>query len=244
MYLRHLFAYQEAARRVQPHAVLVDIGCGEGYGTDVLARTVRLAVGVDVDPPTIVEASRRYGRDSCRYLVYDGTRLPFVAAGFDAATAFQVIEHVSDEQHFVTQAARLLRPGGLFILTTPNRLLRLNAGERPWNRYHLREYSPDDLRDALVPHFGRVEILGVEGDAETQAHELERLAWVRRTAARDPLRLRRFLSERMKRWLLSMLRGQVTGRGDEPVVGDWKTGRYGLTDKAAASLDLFAVCNA
>lgn len=242
MYLRHLFAYQEAAQRVRAHSSVIDIGCGEGYGTDRLAAVARQAVGIDVDPATLAQAERRYGRSTCHYALYDGARLPFVSGAVDAATTFQVIEHVADDTRFVAEAARVLRPGGLLIVTTPNRLLRLKAGERPWNRYHVREYAPDDLHQTLASHFARVEILGIEGDPETQAHELARLAWVRRTVARDPLRLRRFLSEGMKRRVLRLLRGKAARRNDTSRVHGWTTDRYRLASNAADSLDLFAVC--
>ena len=244
MYLRHRFAYEEAARRLPGGARVIDIGCGEGYGTDALGRDGRRAIGVDVDLATMAQAGTRYGRPGCRYVLYDGERLPFASGALDAATTFQVIEHVADDRRFVAEAARLLRPGALFIVTTPNRLLRLNPGQRPWNRYHVREYAPGDLRDVLTRHFGRVDILGIEGDAETQAHELARLAWVRRTVARDPLGLRRLLSEGMKRRVLKLLRGKEAGADGAAAVPDLTTERYRLTNAPDASLDLFAVCTA
>jgi SAM-dependent methyltransferase len=244
MYLRHRFAYQEAARRLPAGASVIDIGCGEGYGADSLAHDGRRAVGADVDLATMAQAARRYGRPACRYVVYDGARLPFASGVFDAATTFQVIEHVADDRRFVAEAARLLRPGALFIVTTPNRLLRLDPGQRPWNRYHVREYAPDDLRNALKPHFARVEILGIEGDADTQAHELARLAWVRRTVARDPLGLRRLLSEGMKRRILKVLRGRKAADDGASAVADLTMDRYRLTASPEGSLDLFAVCTA
>jgi SAM-dependent methyltransferase len=240
MYLRHLFAYEEALRRLTPDAFVLDIGCGEGYGTDRLAHTVR-AAGMDVDGPTIAAAARSYGRPRCRYVLYDGARIPFLTGGFDAAVTFQVIEHVSDARAFLAEAARVIRPGGLLILTTPNRLLRLDPGQRPWNRYHVDEYAPGDLRDLLARHFEAVDMLGICGDPEAQAHEMERLAWVRRTAARDRLGLRRWLPEWIRQRLLARLRG-AAARTDTPDVASWTTGRYMLTSDAAQGLDLFAVC--
>ena len=241
MYLRHLFAYEEAARRIPASTRVIDIGCGEGYGTARLARTARRAVGIDVDPATIAQAARRYGRSTCHYLFVRWRAPPFASGAVDAATTFQVIEHVPDDQRFVADAACLLRPGGILIVTTPNRLLRLGAGERPWNRSHVREYAPTDLRETLMPYFA-VEMFGVEGDAETQAHELARLAWIRRTVARDPFGLRRLLSEDMKRRVLMMLRRGVEGPGTKPGVTGRTTDRYRLTSNASESLDLFAVC--
>ena len=241
MYLRHLFAYEEVARRLPPETLVLDIGCGEGYGTDLLARRVQRAEGIDVDAAAIDHAEQTYGRDTCHYQVYDGVCIPFPAGAFDAAVTCQVIEHVVDDTGFISDASRVLRSGGLFIVTTPNRLLRLAPGQRPWNRYHVREYAPDELHELLAPHFAAVELLGVTGDANAQAHELARLAWVRRTVTRDVLGLRRLLPEGMKRRILGVLRGTRGQPGS--VVAGWTTERYRLTNDASESLDLFAVCS-
>jgi SAM-dependent methyltransferase len=240
MYLRHLFAYEEAARRLPPGAVVLDIGCGEGYGTDLLARAALRAEGIEVDDRSVAHATNAYGGDSCRYQLYDGARIPFSSGAIDVAVSFQVIEHVADDAGFVAEAARVLRPRGLFIVTTPNRLLRLALGQRPWNRYHVREYAPDELRELLASHFARIEMLGIAGDAATQAHELERLAWVRRTVSRDPLGLRRLLPEGAKRLVLRLLRGAQARPGSG--VNAWGTDRYRVVSDADEGLDLFAVC--
>jgi SAM-dependent methyltransferase len=242
MYLRHLFAYEEAARRLPPDATVLDIGCGEGYGTDVLARAAHKVKGIDRDAGSIAHATAAYGSAACHFQVYDGGVIPLPSGAFDVAITFQVIEHIVDDAQFVAEASRVVRSGGLCFMTTPNRNLRLAPGERPWNRYHIREYDPGSLRELLEPHFSQVEVLGIAGDEETQAHELERIAWVRRTVARDPLGLRRLLPERMKRRVLSLLRGARAQRGSSLSVATWGTDRYRITPDAAAGLDLLAVC--
>jgi len=240
MYLRHVFAYEEAAKRLTGCDRVLDIGCGEGYGTARLTRSVRMACGIDVDPETIAHANATHGSATCEYLTYGGARLPFGDQSFAAAVSCQVIEHVADDSGFVAEAARVLRPGGTLIVTTPNRLLRLKADERPWNRYHVREYAPETLKRLLGSHFEQVDILGIHGDASTHAHELERLAWIRRTVERDPMALRRFLSERVKRHLLGFLRGR---KGRPSISSETSESyMYQLITAAESSLDLFAVC--
>ncbi|MDQ3137251.1 MAG: class I SAM-dependent methyltransferase [Gemmatimonadota bacterium] len=242
MYLRHLFAYEEVARRLPADAVVLDVGCGEGYGTNVLARAGLQAEGIDLDGGSIAHATAAYGRDTCRFQIYDGISIPHPSNTFDAVVSFQVIEHVVNETRFVAEAARMVRSGGLCVITTPNRCLRLAPGERPWNRYHIREYSPSGLCELLASHFSRVEVLGIAGDEEAQAHELERLTWVRRTVARDPMGLRRLLPEGAKRRVLSLLRGAKGQRGSSDSVATWSTDRYRVIPDAGAGLDLFAVC--
>jgi SAM-dependent methyltransferase len=242
MYLRHLFAYEEAARHLTSDAMVLDIGCGEGYGTDVLARAGRRAQGIDVDALSIGHATAAYGRDTCHFRTYDGVSIPLPADSVDAAVSFQVIEHVQDDSRFVAEAARVVRTGGQCIITTPNRVLRLAPGERPWNRYHVREYGCDELRELLASHFSHVEVLGIAGDEEAQAHELARLAWVRRTVAQDPLGLRRLLPESLKRRVLSFLRGAHAQAGSAVSVAAWGTDRYRVVADAGKGLDLFAIC--
>ena len=92
---------------------VLDIGCGEGYGTARLARVAGRAEGVDVDAATIGHALRNHGSTTCHYQVYDGIRLPFPDATFDAAVTCQVIEHVSDDIGFAAEAARVVRSAEL-----------------------------------------------------------------------------------------------------------------------------------
>jgi SAM-dependent methyltransferase len=237
LYTRHVFAYEEAVRRLSFRDSVLDIGCGEGYGAALLAAKVASVDGVDVHTSVVAHAARAYGAANCRFHVYDGSRLPFPTGTFDAVVSFQVVEHIVDADGFVEDAARVLRPGGHLILTTPNRTLRLAPGERPWNRYHVREYAAEELQALLARHFSRVEIEGVIGDSDVQAVEVARIAWARRMAARDPWRLRNLLPEGMKQWVIRLCRRDARR---ESVA--WTSAQYHLTSRVLESLDLFAIC--
>lgn len=196
IYLRHLFAYEYAAGLLTKDSRVLDIGCGEGYGAELLARHAASVVGVDVDEASIQRAGHNQGH--AEFAQYDGKTLPFPDDSFDCVVSVQVIEHVHDDRRFVAEAERVLTDRGVFMLTTPNRAMRLSPGQRPWNRFHVREYSREGLDALLREHFSEVRIYGVFGHSEIQALEQKRLRKIRRLAALDPLGIMRVLPERVR----------------------------------------------
>ncbi len=177
--LIHRKAYATAASLARGLDVL-DVGCNHGYGTRVISEGARSIVGVDVSPTSIAEARRRHPH--LRFEQVDGSTLPFEDASFDLVTSFQVIEHVADVPPFLSEIDRVLRPGGRAVLTTPNGLLRLTPGMRPWNPFHVREYSPDELRRTVQEVFPSVEVRGLEGPKAFERIERARVMRARRMA--------------------------------------------------------------
>ena len=236
IYLRHLFAYETAAAQLQPSDAVLDIGCGVGYGSKMLSAHARHVTGVDVSRDAVAAASAAYGSDTCAFSVYDGTRLPFADAQLDAATSFQTIEHVQDDGRFVSEAARVLKPDALFLLTTPNRATRLREGQRPWNRFHVREYSSKDLESLLSRSFTRVEMLGVRANARIEQVENARVAFAQRIVTLDPLGLRR-LAAPLAAWL-ARLRAAPASSTWPHRVEDF----YATPEDRDAGCDLLAIC--
>jgi SAM-dependent methyltransferase len=239
LYLRHLFAYQTAADLFRGTDVVLDIGCGAGYGTRLLADRVRMAVGVDVALAALTHGAAVPSQRRCSFLQYDGRRLPFANATFDGATSFQTLEHVLDDVSFVEEAARLLKPGSVFVVTTPNRLTRLSEGQRPWNRFHVREYSPVQLEDLLAERFGSVEVLAVRASASIERLESERVARARQLDALDVFAVRR----RLPAWLLGSLARLRTATPASEVHWSHRVNDFFATGTDRhLGLDLLAVC--
>lgn len=237
LYLRHLFAYETAAARLEPADAVLDIGCGAGYGTRLLSDHARHVTGVDVSADTVAAAAAAYASNSCAFMAYDGTRLPFADGQFDAVTSFQTIEHVTDDGRFVAEAARVLKPGALFVLTTPNRATRLREGQRPWNRFHVREYSSAQLAAVLSNSFSEVEIHGVRATEPIERIERARVASAQRLVKLDPLGLR-YLAAAPLMSLLSRFR-------PAPVSGSWPhtvADFYATPADRDAGCDLLAIC--
>ena len=246
-YLRHVFAYELAAGTFHAGAMVLDLGCGEGYGASLLATRGISVVGVDVSPETVEHAETKYASDRCRFECYGGERLGFPDASFDAVTSFQVLEHVEDDTRYVTEAARVLKPAGRLTLTTPNAATRLKPGARPWNRFHLREYTADQLRDLLGTAFAEVTIAGITATAEIYEIEMARVRQARRIVAIDPLNLRRLIPEALKPWASRTVRRLFPRRHADETSGNWasryRIDDYCLTDsKLEQSLDLLALC--
>ena len=174
LHLMHVKAYDEAAARAAGRDVL-DVGCNTGYGTVRLVQEARSVTGVDVSPAAVAAARTREGGESVRFEVIDGLGLPFPDHSFDLVTSFQVVEHVADPGPYLREIRRVLRPGGIAILTTPNAAIRLDPGMTPWNRFHVREYRASELAVELGEVFDRVEVLGMFGVPTLYDLEIERV---------------------------------------------------------------------
>jgi SAM-dependent methyltransferase len=155
--LEHLIRYRFAARFSSGRKIL-DIGCGAGYGTSILAETAALVVGIDNAPEAILFAQESYCRPNLHFAVSDSRALAFRDQSFDLAVMFEVIEHIPEQHQALREIRRVLTPDGTLILSTPN-IARPTRGIEEPNPYHARELSGDELRELLRPHFAQVQLL-------------------------------------------------------------------------------------
>ena len=202
--LIHRKAYEEVARLVAGKTVL-DVGCNVGYGLQVLASSAASIAGIDVSPKAVESAKRRLG-STADIRAYDGVRCSFESGSFDVVTSFQVLEHVSDTPAYFSEIIRLVRPGGIVVFTTPNARLRLDPGMKPWNQFHVREYTPAELKELLSARFDAVEVRGLFGNEELYEMERNRCERARAAARARPAGLRLAFRKTMKRalpWLAS-----------------------------------------
>ncbi|MCD9086157.1 class I SAM-dependent methyltransferase [Stenotrophomonas sp. SY1] len=152
IYSMHAASYRFAEEICGDKKVL-DLGCGSGYGAMRLSQKAAEVYGVDISGEAIAYADENYQRDNLHFQkIEPDARLPFPDSSFDVVLSFQVIEHVSDEDGYLQEARRVLAPGGTLIVITPDRRNRLFPGQKPWNRWHLREYDMDTLANLIGRH--------------------------------------------------------------------------------------------
>jgi 2-polyprenyl-3-methyl-5-hydroxy-6-metoxy-1,4-benzoquinol methylase len=162
-WLRHQNATRyEWAATFAPRASVIEIGCGSGYGTRrLLDAGAAQVVGFDLDPASIDAARRAHPDPRLRFDVASATALPVESGAYDLAVSLEAIEHVEDDDAFVREARRVLRPSGIFLCSTPNRELT-NPGttlrDSPFNPHHVREYERDELCELLGRYFSKIEL--------------------------------------------------------------------------------------
>lgn len=189
VFQRSLLAYHAAAERLGGE--VLEIGTGSGYGIEVAAPCAQRFVTIDKQAP----APELLRQPNVEFRQATVPPLPFEDASFNCVITFQVIEHIKRDQEFVREIARVLRPGGKLILTTPNAPMSLTRN--PW---HVREYTSAALCDLLETQFRTVEALGVFGNEKVMEYYAQNRRGVERITRFDPLNLQ----HRLPRWMLQL----------------------------------------
>lgn len=156
---RHEVVYQRLAPRCVGADVL-EAGCGEGYGADLIAGVARRVIAVDYDEAAVAHVRARYPRVDV--MQANLAQLPLPDASVDIVVNFQVIEHLWDQTQFVVECARVLRPSGLLMMSTPNRITFSPGRDTPINPFHTRELDAAEMTQLLIDGgFSDVSISGL-----------------------------------------------------------------------------------
>ncbi len=174
VFQRSLLAYHTAAQLISGN--VLEIGTGSGYGIEVIAPHASHFVTIDKHAPSpkLTQVPHVTFRQATV------PPLPFPSESFDCVISFQVIEHIRRDAEFVREIERVLRPGGRFIVTTPNAPMSLTRN--PW---HVREYTADELEQLLSASFTKIEKSGVFGNEKIMEYYEKNREGVRRITRFD-----------------------------------------------------------
>lgn len=169
-HLMHLATYRFAEKYALGKRVL-DYGCGSGYGSYSLSRVAEHVIAVDISDEALIFARNNYKATNIEYCLIS----EFNQEKFDMITSFQVIEHVPNSRVYIAKLKKLLKPNGILLISTPDKKFRLfNIIQKPWNIYHLKEYSEIELMQLVETEFNTFEILKIGSNADFIQKEITR----------------------------------------------------------------------
>lgn len=152
----HLHRYHYAAQFCAGKRVL-DVACGEGYGSRIMALTAQSVVGVDISPEAVAHARGRYGSDTLRFVEASAASLPLEDGSFDVVVSFETIEHHDQHEEMLSEIRRVLRPGGMLVISSPNRqYYSIEPGYS--NPYHVKELFREELVALIGKHFANQQV--------------------------------------------------------------------------------------
>ena len=217
---------------------VLEVGCGEGRGVELLAPKAKSFSGIDKIEQVIQNLSDKFPEATFRQMVIP----PFSALednSYDVVVSFQVIEHIKKDREYLQEIHRVLKPGGKALITTPNIVMSLSRN--PW---HIREYTANQLADLARTVFPKVEMKGVSGNEKVMKYYEENKESVNKMMRWDILnlqyRLPAFLLKLPYEILNRMNRNKLQ-ETDNFLVREIHHSDYLLSDDPETSLDLFCI---
>jgi len=192
IYQRHLIAYKESANLIS--GTVLEIGSGEGYGIMELAPKAEHYIAIDKYETLISDELKE--RNNITFIQSEVPPLKGIKdESVDFVVSFQVIEHIKNDELFLQEIHRVLKPGGKAILTTPNIFMSLSRS--PW---HIREYSPAQMKEILSSLFENIELKGVFGNDKVMDYYKKNKESVEKITRFDIFKMQYWLP----RWLLQI----------------------------------------
>ena len=236
IFQRHMIAYKEASKLIS--GTVLEIGCGEGYGISELVEFSKKYIGVDKFDTYISEDIKK-NNDIVFHKMEIPPLLNIEANSIDFVVTFQVIEHIQDDHYFLKEIFRVLKPGGKLLLTTPNKLMSLSRN--PW---HIREYTPFEMKDILRKYFVKSEVKGVYGNDIVMEYYQKNKESVKKITRYDIFNLQYLLP----RWalqipydILNRFNRNKLKSQNENVVSAVKVDDYSILDATENCLDYFCI---
>ncbi len=154
-FVEHFKRYEFTQKYIK-NKVVLDLGCGEGYGSFYLSKYAKKVIAIDLDQKVIEFAHSKYQRKNLKYLAAEATAIPFPSNHFDVIISLEVIEHVKNYFNYLAEIKRVLKKEGVLIISTPNKD-NYRAGTSP---YHEKEFSSMELIELISKYGFTVSLLG------------------------------------------------------------------------------------
>ena len=149
--IEHLHRYAIACDQAAGKKIL-DLACGEGYGSRLLAERADQVVGMDIDEATIRRAAARYQRPNLRFQTAAAEKIPAEAGSFDLVVSFETLEHTDNHEAMLSEIKRVLKPGGTLMLSTPEK--KFYSDQTGYqNPFHKKELYESELGELMARYF-------------------------------------------------------------------------------------------
>jgi ubiquinone/menaquinone biosynthesis C-methylase UbiE len=138
---------------------VVDIACGEGYGSYLLAGSAESVIGIDIDPECISHANNKHNKDNLTFLLGSCDKIPVDSQSVDIVISFETIEHHDKHEEMISEIKRILKSEGVLLISSPNRLTYSDI-PNCHNHFHIKELYYDELSKLLNKYFNHVNFYG------------------------------------------------------------------------------------
>lgn len=156
----HLHRYWEVIKLINPTDTILDIACGNGFGSNLLAnQTKGKVIGGDISAEAVQYSKKKFQQTNLEFSVLDGTNLSFPDSFFNTVVSFETIEHTIHYKKMLSEFKRVLKPGGLLVLSTPNILVNSPSGIVT-NPFHTQEFKLEELISIVQNEFSDFKIFG------------------------------------------------------------------------------------
>lgn len=152
MYGEHIGRYEAVVKLVEGKIVL-DVASGSGYGSYELAKKAKKVIGVDVSEEAIKYSKSNYKGVNLDFIKSDGLRIPLDDKSIEVIISMETIEHIEDDNNFISELHRVLKPGGLVVISTPN-----DKAYPKGNHFHYREYDKKTLVNLVQSKFKNIKV--------------------------------------------------------------------------------------